>query len=117
MKPAEQKHCLAEIAPTVAASLLTAAAGLSSCEASYLRAFGPGALHRVAATEAASIGAATMAPDGTIELRLRAAGPGGMVGEGFLTYAPSDPQYAEILRHLGGMKPGETKSVQPWPDR
>jgi hypothetical protein len=38
------------------------------------------------------------------------------VGDGFLTYPPSDPQYAEILRHLGGLKPGETKSVPPWPD-
>jgi len=114
MKPTEQKHCLAKIALTVAASLL--AAGTSG-EASYLRAFGLGGLHRVAATEAASIGTATMTPDGTIELRLRATGPGGMVGEGFLTYGPSDRQYAEILRHLGGMRPGETKSVQPWPDQ
>jgi len=69
MKPTEQKHCLAKIALTVAASLL--AAGTSG-EASYLRAFGLGGLHRVAATEAASIGTATMTPDGTIELRLRA---------------------------------------------
>lgn len=116
MKPG-QEHLPAKVALAMGAALLTAGANTSICAASNLRPFGLGALHRVAATEAASIGTATMAPDGTIELRLRATGPGGMVGEGFLTYAPSDPQYAEILRHLGGMKPGETKSVQPWPDR
>jgi hypothetical protein len=88
----------------------------SICQASNIRPFRPGSLHRVAVTEAASIGVATMGPDGTIELRLRANGPGGMVGEGFLTYRPSDPQYAEVLRHLGGLRPGETKGVPPWPD-
>ena len=87
----------------------------STCQASHIRSFTT-VLHRIAATEGASIGVATMGPDGTIELRLRAAGPGGMVGEGFLTYPPSDPHYADVLRHLGGLKPGETKSVQPWPD-
>jgi hypothetical protein len=111
-----QGHRLAKVAIAIAASLLAVGASASICAASNVRSFGPGALHRVAATEAPSIGVATMAADGTIELRLRATGSGGMVGEGFLTYAPSDPQYAEILRHLDGMKPGETKSVPPWPD-
>jgi hypothetical protein len=105
---------VAQIRLAIGAALLAASAGTPTCFAGYI---GPsGALHRVAATEAASIGVATMGPDGTIELRLRATGPGGMVGEGFLTYPPSDPHYADILRHLGGLKPGETKSVQPWPD-
>jgi hypothetical protein len=62
----------------------------------------------------ASIGAATMTPDGTITLRLRAAGPGGMIGEGNLTYRRGSPQYDEVLQHLGGLKPGETKPVPPW---
>jgi hypothetical protein len=88
----------------------------SACNASNIHPFSFAVLYRIAAREAASIGVATMGPDGTIELRLRASGPGGMVGEGFLTYPPSDPHYADILRHLGGLKPGETKSVQPWPD-
>jgi hypothetical protein len=39
------------------------------------------------------------------------------VGDGVLTYPPSDSHYAEILQHLGGMNPGETKSVRPWPDK
>jgi hypothetical protein len=88
----------------------------STCQASNIHRFHSTVFYQIAVTEAASIGVATMGPDGMIELRLRATGPGGMVGEGFLTYPPSDPQYAEILRHLGGLKPGETKSVPPWPD-
>jgi hypothetical protein len=32
------------------------------------------------------------------------------------TYAPSDPRHADILRHVGGLKPGEQKLVPPWPD-
>jgi hypothetical protein len=63
-----------------------------------------------------SIGVATMAPDGTITLRLRAEGPGGMSGEGNLTYKRGNPQYEEVLRHIGGLTPGETKPVPPWKD-
>jgi hypothetical protein len=33
------------------------------------------------------------------------------------TYAPSDPKYADVLRHLGGLAVGEQKLVPPWPDR
>jgi len=95
---------------------IVAVLAASTCQASNIRPFHSSILHTVAATEAASIGVATMRPDGTIEFRLRATGPGGMVGEGFFTYPPIDPQYAEVLRHLGGLKPGETKSVPPWPD-
>jgi hypothetical protein len=63
----------------------------------------------------ASIGAATMLPDGTIKLQLRAEGPGGTVGDALLTYPPSDKDYAKILKHLGGLKPGESKPVPPFP--
>ncbi len=94
----------------IGAALLATGARTPTCRAAHVE---PSGSYRVAA---ASIGVATMGPDGTIELRLRATGPGGMVGEGFLTYSPSDPQYAGVLRHLGGLKPGESKSVPPWPD-
>lgn len=65
-----------------------------------------------------SIGAATMAADGTIVLQLRAVGTGPhpIIGDGRITYAPADPQYQAVLRHLGGLRPGETKPVPPWPD-
>ncbi len=57
-----------------------------------------------------------MAADGTISLQLRAEGPGGAVGDALLVYPPSHPQYREILAHLGGLSPGESKPVPPWPD-
>jgi hypothetical protein len=62
------------------------------------------------------IGSATMRDDGTIELVLRAEGPGGLVGDALLVYPVGHRQYREILEHLGGLAPGETKPVPPWPD-
>jgi len=64
-----------------------------------------------------SIGSATMDPDGTIRLQLRATGPGPAVGDAVLTYKKSDARYQEILAHLGGLKPGETKPVRPFPKK
>jgi hypothetical protein len=63
-----------------------------------------------------SIGAASMKPDGTIVLLLRASDGTGMVGDGRVEYPPSHPQYNEVLKHLGGLKPGEEKPVPPWPE-
>jgi hypothetical protein len=63
-----------------------------------------------------SIGIATMKEDGTIVLRLRAESDDGAIGEALFTYAPDDEQYDEILTHLGGLEPGESKAVPPWPD-
>jgi len=62
-----------------------------------------------------SIGTASMELDGTIVLRL-VARQRGMSGEGVLRYAPSDPHYPGILRHVGPIKPGETRPVAPWRD-
>lgn len=67
-----------------------------------------------AQTEPRPIGIATMLPDGTIVLDLRAEASGGTVGRGRVTYPPGDPEYAAVLRHLGGLRPGEVKSVPPW---
>lgn len=61
-----------------------------------------------------SIGSAFMRPDGTLELQLRATDGKGLVGDGLLVYPPSHPKYAEVLQHLGQMKPGETRPVPPW---
>ena len=63
-----------------------------------------------------SIGVASMAEDRVITLRLRAEDHG-MVGEGSLTYRPGDAQYEDVIRHLGGLKPGESKPVPPWPGK
>jgi hypothetical protein len=67
--------------------------------------------------ELASVGSASMEEDGTIVLRLAVTGPEGEVGDGLLRYAPTHPKYAEVLRHLGGLKKGETKPVPPWPEQ
>jgi hypothetical protein len=63
----------------------------------------------------ASIGVATMTADGTVILDLRAEGPEGMTGHSRFVFAPSDPQYGAILEHIGGLQPGKTKPVPPWP--
>jgi hypothetical protein len=62
----------------------------------------------------APIGTARMEPDGTIVLDL-VAREGAMVGHGRLVYPPGHPDHAMILRHLGGLRPGEVKPVQPFP--
>ena len=64
----------------------------------------------------ASIGAATMQADGTIVMQLRAEGPGPIIGDAQFVYPPSHPEYQSILEHLGGLAPGESKPVPPWPD-
>jgi hypothetical protein len=69
------------------------------------------------ATDNRSIGQATMEPDGTIVLMLRAEAPGGGVGEGLLRYPPGDKDYEMVKQHVGGLEPGQSKPVPPWPDR
>jgi hypothetical protein len=72
----------------------------------------PGSI--VAKAELTYIGSATMAADGTITLHLTRTADG-KFAEGVLTYKIGDPDYQDVLAHLGGMKPGETKPVPPWP--
>lgn len=62
-----------------------------------------------------SIGSAAMLADRTIVMRVYAPFPGGGFGEAEFTYKVTDPDYNEVLRHLGGLKPGESKPVPPWP--
>lgn len=62
-----------------------------------------------------NIGVASMEADGTIVLQLRAEDPGsGSVGDARFTFPPSHERYQEILRHLDGLEPGESKPVPPW---
>jgi hypothetical protein len=70
----------------------------------------------ISAQAPAPIGVATMAQDGTVVLDLRAEGLGRAVGHGRITYPPAHPDYRAVLDHLGGLRPGETKPVPPWPD-
>ena len=75
----------------------------------------PKIVQQTAEDAAASIGVASMESDGTIVLRLRATG-NGMIGEGQLRYPPTDPQYNDILKHVGPLRPGEFRPVRPWDD-
>ena len=60
------------------------------------------------------IGIATMESDGTVVLQLRATGEGGIAGDARLAYPRSHPQYEKVLRHVGGLRPGQTKPVKAW---
>lgn len=57
-----------------------------------------------------SIGNAVMAADGTITLSVQ--GRDGTMGA--FAYRKNDSQYARILSHIGGMRPGEHKKAPPF---
>jgi hypothetical protein len=58
------------------------------------------------------VGTATMSADGVITLRLHALWPQ-PYSESEHAYAPGDPHYGFIKRHLGGIAPGQAKPVPP----
>jgi hypothetical protein len=60
-------------------------------------------------------GTAAMLDDGTLALHLRLTSDGKPVSD-VLTYRISDRAYDNVLRHLGGLRPGETKPFTPWKD-
>lgn len=63
------------------------------------------------------IGAATMEENGDIVMTLRAESEDSpIIGDAQFRYKPGSPGYADVLRHLGGLRPGETKPVLPWPN-
>jgi len=95
----------------VAAAALLAASFATTAAAQFKKDLPPIPPIPCAAVE--SIGTAEMAADGTITLRLRSLSPN-PIAEGVLTYAPDDPQYEDIKKHLGGIAPGDTKPVKPW---
>lgn len=56
------------------------------------------------------IGSATMQEDRTIRVRIKMEYHGS-VGEALTIYKPDDPNYARVLAHLPGLKPGVFVSV------
>jgi hypothetical protein len=62
-----------------------------------------------------SIGTAEMLADGTLALHLRAES-GTSLGDAYFHVQADDPHYAEIKRHVGDIRPGETKPFRPWPE-
>jgi hypothetical protein len=61
------------------------------------------------------IGDAKMMEDGTIIINLRRTADGVNVS-GIVKYPINSRDYKEVLDHLGGMRPGETKLVPAWDD-
>jgi hypothetical protein len=59
------------------------------------------------------IGVARMLSNGTIVMDLRAIRGQG-VGDARIVYEKSSDHYQEIVKHLGGLKPGEEKPVYNW---
>jgi hypothetical protein len=57
-----------------------------------------------------------MEKDGTIRMWVMGEGPGGIRATVRMEYPPDHAQYAEMLRRLGPMRPGDTKRVRPWSD-
>jgi len=60
-------------------------------------------------------GTATMQDDGSLTLHLRLTSAGKEIDD-TLTYKTTDRGYDNVLRHLGGLNPGDTKSFSPWKD-
>jgi hypothetical protein len=63
----------------------------------------------------ASIGMARMLPDGTILIGVASGGSGDRA-QAVMQLKPGDTQYQPVLDHIGGLKPGETKPIPPWPE-
>jgi hypothetical protein len=92
---------------TLAAAALLAAAGFAATASAQFK------NAPISCVGVESIGTADMSADGVITLHLHSLAPD-PIAEGVLTYAPDDPQYDEIKKHLGGIAPGESKQVRPW---
>jgi hypothetical protein len=94
------------------------AVGIFCCFLICSLAQGEDSLPKSDPVDAPTIGSAAMEENGDIVLTLRAAaGNSGIVGDAQLRYKPGDPEYMDVLQHLGGLEPGESKLVPPWPDK
>ena len=60
-------------------------------------------------------GTAVMQEDGVLSLHLRLTSDGKEIDD-TLTYKTTDRGYDNVLRHLGGLNPGESKPFSPWKD-
>lgn len=88
------------------------------------RAAGSGELPALEAGEArttrvwrrSSLGTAALDAEGSIVLDLRASDGRGLLGDGRVVCPRDDSRHAAILAHVGGLAPGETKPVPPWPE-
>lgn len=63
----------------------------------------------------ASVGSAYRLADGTLRLELRTECADGTIGEAVMIVPPDDPRHASILVHLGGLEPGRSRNIRPFP--
>lgn len=59
-------------------------------------------------------GIATLDQEGTLCLQLRTEEPGQPIAEGYFCYKTSDPAYRKIKDHVGPIKVGEQKVIEPF---
>jgi hypothetical protein len=62
-----------------------------------------------------NVGSAYMEADGTLEMRPRTETDDGTIGEAYLVIPPGDSRYAAMVKHLDRIKPGEGRSIKPFP--
>jgi hypothetical protein len=93
---------------SVAMALLVAASCAVPAAAQFKRDLPP-----VTCASVESIGMADMAADGTITLHLKSLWPD-PAEDSDLRYAPDDPQYEDIKKHLGGITAGQSKPIPPF---
>jgi hypothetical protein len=62
-----------------------------------------------------SVGIATMQPDGSIAVRVKISPRSDQ--EAVLVLYPGDATYERMIEHVGGLMPGESKPIPPWPDQ
>ena len=98
-------------------SAIVAAIALATALASCAKADVPQNANAPQSSSKPNIGVATMEKDGTIVLLLRSEAEDGTVAESEFRIKPGAPNYESTLQHLGGLKPGETKPVAPWPEQ
>jgi hypothetical protein len=61
------------------------------------------------------IGYVTMGRDRSLQMWLNSIDCNGKIAEGDLHVLPIDSNYHDILDHVGGLVPGQTKRVTAWP--
>lgn len=60
-----------------------------------------------------SIGSVHMLKNRAIVVTLRAVA-GGILGDAVFTIEPYETTWHEVLKHVGGLEPGDDKPLPPW---
>ncbi len=66
--------------------------------------------------DAENVGLAWLADDGILVLQLKVLFDDGRTDQVFIEIEPTDPKFARVLAHLGGLRYGENKHIKPFGD-